>query len=274
VSDLHRICADVVAIGADITSTSGHLHAEATRLRGVAARAGSSGRTPEERVAARRTAQALRRAADLCAAAASTLASASSAAKQFVARNCGDGQGSLVGQSEGAGTQSDALPSSTHEQPRAGSSVDSEKVNSAWQHGFATPGGRAYYNPSDEGYSGLVRSAKKLKPYPGEYTCDMHGTPDHVAVGSIRLNAAELADLIRRDSAWASRPVRLFSCSTGARPDGFAQQLADQLGVPVTAPDMSVWANDRPPWVGEGVKVGGQVLPTAHGTWHRFDPRH
>jgi len=151
--------------------------------------------------------------------------------------------------------------------------IDPAKVDDVWRHGIATQGGRAYYSPGDLKYSDMVASAEKLKPYPGEYTVDMHGDPDSVQVGSTHLNAAELAALIQRDPSWAGRPVRLFSCSTGAYSGGFAQQLADSLGVSVTAPDMSVWANDVPPWVGEGVSIGGDIVPTAFGGWHRFDPR-
>ncbi|OLT29523.1 hypothetical protein BJF79_40765 [Actinomadura sp. CNU-125] len=57
-----------------------------------------------------------------------------------------------------------------------------------------------------------------------------------------RLNADEVADLIRNDPNWDGREVMLISCETG---DGdFATQLAQRLGVPVTAPNGLAWSND------------------------------
>ncbi len=46
--------------------------------------------------------------------------------------------------------------------------------------------------------------------------------------------------LSRRRTQWQGGPIRLFSCDTGKNSNGFAQQLSDQLGVPVTAPTTPV----------------------------------
>lgn len=38
------------------------------------------------------------------------------------------------------------------------------------------------------------------------------------------------------------QPIRLLSCSTGKCDTGFAQNLANKLGVPVQAPSDLIWA--------------------------------
>lgn len=49
------------------------------------------------------------------------------------------------------------------------------------------------------------------------------------------MTVKELADKLREEGWKEGEPVTLVSCNTG---DGdFPQQLADELGVPVTAPD-------------------------------------
>ena len=72
--------------------------------------------------------------------------------------------------------------------------------------------------------------------YPGEYTLDLHGAPTQVQGGDgSMLDAEDFADLVRRRTDWDGQtPIRLFSCNTGATPDGFAQQLSNALGVDVT----------------------------------------
>lgn len=97
---------------------------------------------------------------------------------------------------------------------------------------IATPAGRAFYAYHDE----LVAEVFNVPPVPGQYTIDMHGGPDVVSIGRDRLTPADLAALIRMDPNWRGEPIRLLACETGQRSDGFAQQLADQLGVTVWAP--------------------------------------
>jgi hypothetical protein len=95
-----------------------------------------------------------------------------------------------------------------------------------------TRAGRAYYAPGDE----LLSQVHDVPPMPGEYTIDMHGGPDFVRIGTDRLTAEDLAALIRADPNWHGEPIRLLACETGQNANGFAQQLADHLGVTVHAP--------------------------------------
>ncbi len=96
----------------------------------------------------------------------------------------------------------------------------------------AYPGGRAFFAAGDP----LLDTAHRVPPQDGTYTVDMHGGPDGVRVGRDQLTAAHLAALLMADPNWHGQPIRLLACRTGADPDGFAQQLADRLQVPVTAP--------------------------------------
>ena len=60
----------------------------------------------------------------------------------------------------------------------------------------------------------------------GYYTVDAHSEEE----------ARELARVIEHDDKYHGEKVRLLSCSTGAVDDGFAQDLANALGVEVEAP--------------------------------------
>ncbi len=79
----------------------------------------------------------------------------------------------------------------------------------------------------------------------GQFDVVAHGTPDHMYIThgeQPRLAGPNrVARSIRQEPDWQGRPLRLVSCNTGAKPDGFAQQLADRLQVPVTAPNKAVW---------------------------------
>ena len=65
-----------------------------------------------------------------------------------------------------------------------------------------------------------------------------HGTPDVIDYGShsVHLKAREVANIIRHSESYHGEKIRLLSCSTGATDNGFAQQLANALGVEVEAP--------------------------------------
>lgn len=84
----------------------------------------------------------------------------------------------------------------------------------------------------------------------------------------------QLAEIIRKDPRWKGRPIILGSCNTGRpRPDGkpnFAQQLANYLGVDVTAPTDFVWY-DANGMRGSGPYPSGPPSGTI-GPWKSFSP--
>ena len=65
-----------------------------------------------------------------------------------------------------------------------------------------------------------------------------HGAADIIEYGSeeMKLSARDVANIIRHNKDYNGQKVRLLSCNTGSTDDGFAQQLANALGVEVEAP--------------------------------------
>ena len=96
-------------------------------------------------------------------------------------------------------------------------------------------------------YLGSMRDPDKS----GILTIYAHGGPNAVNGPSLinrfgdRLNANQLADLIRGKVENGKTPGWLKACDTGEDPEGFAQQLANSLGVTVFAPTTNVWINNE-----------------------------
>lgn len=112
--------------------------------------------------------------------------------------------------------------------------------------------------------------------YPGEYTLDLHGSPLRVQGGDgTMLDASQFAEVVRTRTDWnGTDPIRLFSCDTGAHPDGFAQQLSTELKVDVTAPTKPVWSvKGGEPFVTDVDPVTGRPVKPANGTWVTFSPK-
>ncbi|TDB85761.1 ADP-ribosyltransferase, partial [Actinomadura sp. 7K534] len=136
----------------------------------------------------------------------------------------------------------------------------------------ATPAGRSFHDPADPAMRDLAR---RVPADPQRFTVDGHGDADGLRLpGGRRLNADELADLIRNDPNWNGREVLLLSCRTG---DGdFAARLAQRLGVPVTAPSGLAWTDaDGNVYASSGrTSPDGQTRPgwPPDGTWRTSAP--
>lgn len=94
-----------------------------------------------------------------------------------------------------------------------------------------------FVNSNDQ----LSVNAKKIKPLEGYSDIVFHGTPTELIAYStdgeeLTYNAKESAEMIRNSREFCGKPIRLIACQTGALEDGIAQQIADELGVPVLAP--------------------------------------
>lgn len=134
------------------------------------------------------------------------------------------------------------------------------RLERVWDSSKSTQSGRSYIHPADVNRE----SAERIEPTLGEYTVVVHGDPDGFHVlsdeGYIEsVSAPEMADLIRSDPDWHSEPIRLVACETGKVPadgsDPPAQQLADELGVEVTAPTELAW------------EMGGEVWSSTCKVW-------
>ena len=74
----------------------------------------------------------------------------------------------------------------------------------------------------------------------------IHGTPDKVAIFHNEkweyLDQRRLTTLLKHDKDFNKiKAIRLISCSTGSDTSGFAQNLANKLGVKVKAPSDTLW---------------------------------
>ncbi len=70
-----------------------------------------------------------------------------------------------------------------------------------------------------------------------------HGSSTGIEINGRVVDAADAANAISGNRQFQGQPIRLLACNTGACSTGFAQQLADALGVNVTAPNKFIWAS-------------------------------
>lgn len=94
-----------------------------------------------------------------------------------------------------------------------------------------------FVNPTDP----LYTNANKIKPVKGYGDIIIHGSPDSLLINGLNgeqweYGAKEAAEMIRNSREFHGQPIRLVSCQTGAKKNGIAQQIADELGVEVMAP--------------------------------------
>ena len=78
----------------------------------------------------------------------------------------------------------------------------------------------------------------------GYYNILCHGDPKSVFINGKKLKPQELADLILQQGYEKGEPIRLISCQTGAKPNGFAKKLAEILQTEVTAPTERIAVDD------------------------------
>ena len=117
----------------------------------------------------------------------------------------------------------------------------------------------------------LARAARSIKPESGYIDVVIHGTPNSVAYmhnGKWQyLDQRRLVNILRHSKDFTkNKAIRLISCSTGENAAGFAQNLANKLGVKVKAPSDTLWILP-----GGVMKIGPS--PTKNtGKWIIFKP--
>ncbi|HVN13614.1 MAG TPA: hypothetical protein VMT69_16085, partial [Kineosporiaceae bacterium] len=138
----------------------------------------------------------------------------------------------------------------------------------------AVPAGRSFFLPRRDPW--LAAMAPLVRPRPGTAVVFAHGTTTTVIASGTVLTPRELAEIIRADQELSERPLRLFACRTGRADDGFAHQLAQELGVDVTAPTELAWLGpDGAMSTTSGRLVRDNWVQTVphDGTWRTFAPR-
>ncbi len=122
-------------------------------------------------------------------------------------------------------------------------------------------------------YSGALSDPDRS----GILTIYAHGGPNAVNGPSFfqrygpALNANQMAGAIKQSNWNGKDPVWLKSCNTGKDPNGFAQQLANELGVTVYAPNSQVWFNTGGV-VGPMPRVGGTTGPADYSNPGQYTP--
>jgi hypothetical protein len=114
----------------------------------------------------------------------------------------------------------------------------------------------------------LAAFLKKTPTKDGTLDIVSHGWDDFIKPGDGgTLIARELAEMIKRSPQFdAGKSIRLLSCHTGRSGSGFAQDLANKLGVPVSAPSDRLWVHST------GSMTIGPTLRENTGKWVRFVP--
>ncbi len=110
--------------------------------------------------------------------------------------------------------------------------------------GSAVPGDVSYMGPSEE-FLRRIRRRRDVDPG-GKFDVIAHGTPRTIEIehngSKIQVNSRTAAKMIKRLPGYEKgQPIRLLSCSTGMRREGFAQNLANKLNATVYAPSDMLW---------------------------------
>ena len=90
-------------------------------------------------------------------------------------------------------------------------------------------------------------AAKRLDVDPNGFLDILaHGSQNTIQINvngkDYEISWRSLAQMIRRNPQYLGKGIRLLSCNTGNNPEGFAQNLANKLGVTVLAPNNIIWA--------------------------------
>ena len=108
----------------------------------------------------------------------------------------------------------------------------------------------------------------------GMFDVIAHGNWKEIEISTggkdIRIDSRQAAKLIRKQPGFKkAKSIRLLSCNTGAHPDGFAQHLANALGKPVYAPNMTIHSySNGTHWISDNGKRGDFVKFVPGGIKH------
>ncbi|MFD3703424.1 hypothetical protein ACFWUP_09780 [Nocardia sp. NPDC058658] len=129
----------------------------------------------------------------------------------------------------------DTNPETTPDQP-TNSPVDLDAIHN--NHAEQTPAGVSHHR----GDPTMGDLPHRVPADPNRFTADTHITPDgHAIIGGQTLTPEQYGDLLRRSGWDGVTPIRLIGCD--ASTNGFADRLAQHLGVEVLAPTQAAWTD-------------------------------
>ncbi|SMC89988.1 NAD:arginine ADP-ribosyltransferase [Kibdelosporangium aridum] len=140
----------------------------------------------------------------------------------------------------------------------------------------ATKSGMAIFDTSEKNHH---YTAKQIRPIPGYFVVDMHGSAHTVRSGKMNIGDADIAEILHANPDWDGKtPILLTGCGTGKELDGVAARLAQRLGIEVTAPHSDAWAdydgNLFAAQTDDTPTERGETRPKwpPNGEWTRFGP--
>lgn len=143
----------------------------------------------------------------------------------------------------------------------------------------AVPGSIDYMR-SGEQFSQWIRKRSDVD-VDGFYDIIAHGTAKTIEIEhngrTVELDHRSFARLLSYRQEIVGKNIRLLSCSTGSIPHGFAQGLAQRLGIDVKAPSSLLWVNlNGSYFVADGKRnANNKLIPVRNrpGTFITFSPR-
>jgi hypothetical protein len=108
---------------------------------------------------------------------------------------------------------------------------------------------------------GFRQAASKIPGNALTFDVAAHGNANELILyfadgTGLSVSPQEAAQLVRALPGYQpGRPIRLIACDTGRLPDGFAHQLAQEMQVPIQAPNRWVWFDGD----GGNLRVNGVI---------------
>ncbi len=144
--------------------------------------------------------------------------------------------------------------------------------------GLSPVAGELVLRSKDYQYFDNIGRRKDVDPN-GQFDIVGHGSPVSIQVKingvQWQLDARTISRMLSHSESYKRKqPIRLLSCLTGAKADGFAQNLANKLNTIVYAPTDIVWAysNGRHIVAPRNPKYPNQPHPTKRGSFKPFYP--
>ncbi|MCO5985071.1 hypothetical protein NE235_02995 [Actinoallomurus spadix] len=151
-----------------------------------------------------------------------------------------------------------------------------------------TRAGVAYFDPRDPSTPAMLDSARSARPIDGVFSFDLHANPSNARVGGERLTGGDVAALLSHEPE-LTRPsghpegdgppriLRSLGCDSGRGRNPIAQEIANETGRIVIAPDNQVWIDANGDAQVSAPKVGPDGRPRPmrfppEGAWRIFVP--